>query len=105
MKSKYIKLIIILLSIAIFSISCSDEMPSFQRNEAPPKVSLFDLLNEEETPALLSMFEDLDPREFNYQLNDLLLTNPELIVLVSRKTADTFYGDNVIFTATIETLH
>lgn len=82
-----------LLAGIIFTGCSGDDLGSFQKHD-PSSIKLFNLLDE--SPALYSLFRGLDPWEFNTKTDELVSTNPELIVKSLRTMADTFYGDNVI---------
>ncbi len=82
-----------LLAVILFSGCSGEDLGSFQQHD-PQSIKLFDILNE--SPALSSLFQGLDPYEFNAKTDELVSANPELIVKTLRTMADTFYGDKVI---------
>ncbi len=81
-------------AVFLFSGCSSDDLGSFQHHD-PQSIKLFELLDE--SPALSSLFAGVDAHEFNLKTDDLVTTDPELVVKSLRTLADTFYGDEVIF--------
>lgn len=89
----------IIYSVLILHGCSREEEMSFQKNREDPKVKLFQILDE--TPALKSLFTGLDMNEFNQKANDLINSNPDLLVDLSRRLAETFYGDKAVLPLTV----
>ena len=84
---------ILCVALGIILAGCAQEMDtSFQKLKADPKVKLFQVFDE--TPAIKSMFDNIDQDEFNQKANDLQNSNPELIAQLYLNLGYSFYGDN-----------
>jgi len=85
---------VVFISLMLFTFnSCGNNSLSIEQVGPRNNVQLWELLDE--TPVLASLFENVDLTEFNNLTNDLILKDPDAIVEILRRTADTFYGDNV----------
>ncbi len=72
------------------SINCSKEDMSFQQLRPEPKVRLLHLFDN--TPAIKSMFENIDQEELNERMNALMNANPELAAQMYMNLANIMYG-------------
>ncbi|HNV45781.1 MAG TPA: hypothetical protein PKJ16_01985 [Spirochaetota bacterium] len=92
-----------------FAFGCSktDGDQTFQQTEPNDTVMLFEVLNE--SPALKSAFSNLEPREFNRKMNDLMFANPDLLGELMVRTGEALYlpetpGAKAIFPETVDKL-
>lgn len=99
---KYI--IITAMVFGVWSCSSDDTMNPFQENRPQPQFRLYNVLDE--TPAIKSLFSDVDPYTFNILMDRLVRQDPELAVILMRNSASTFYGDpgSVVFPLMVQDL-
>jgi len=84
---------ILCVALGIILAGCAQEMDtSFQKLKADPKVKLFQVFDE--TPAIKSMFDNIDQDEMNTKMNDLQNSNPELMAQMFLSLGNSMYGDN-----------
>ena len=87
------------LLISVFSGCSKQEEITFQKNKADPEVKLFHIFDE--TPAIKSLFDDIDLAHFNERANMLINSNPELMVDLLQRLSLTFYGHDASFPLTV----
>ncbi|MCP4136838.1 MAG: hypothetical protein GY754_38060, partial [bacterium] len=84
-----------------FSGCSQEEVYKFQSHDNR-SFKLWEIFDE--TPAIKSMFSTLDPGEFNDKLDELISSDPALMVDVLRALSETAYGDDPAFPQAIEDL-
>lgn len=106
---KISQLVLLAMLSGMVAFGCSKTVgdDGFQKTEPDDKVRLFEVLNE--SPALKSAFESLDPREFNRRMNDMMYSNPELMGEMMVRTGEALYvpdtpGGKAIFPETVDKL-
>ncbi len=96
MKVRMIKGILLPAIIASLMAGCAKEMDTtFQKTRPDPEIRLFRVFDN--TPAIKSMFSNIDESEFNRRANDMLNANPELSAHLYQKLGSTFYGPDAVF--------
>ncbi len=101
MLTKTVKLFFAFTLSSLLFMSCTNDMGGFQKNGPDPDMKLFEILDE--APAMLSVFKTIDPYEFNHRLDDLVSTNPDLLIKILKKSSAMMYdpygfnGDDVVF--------
>ncbi|MCX7680089.1 MAG: hypothetical protein N2316_12860, partial [Spirochaetes bacterium] len=84
-------------------IGCgNDDSLNFQQLSPEPKVKLLHIFDK--TPAIRSMFENIDPKEFNRRANAMLDANPELNAQLYLILGNSMYGHNAIFPSIVRSL-
>lgn len=91
------------VTIGVFLTGCAKEMETtFQKTKADPKVKLFQIFDE--TPAIKSMFENIDQDIMNQKMNDLQNANPELQAQLYLSLGNMFYGPNAPFPEMVKSM-
>ncbi len=86
----------LLIACVVLIAGCSNDNDYvFQKNNPDPSVKLWEVLDE--TPAMKSLFSNLNQHEFNLRLSRLVNSNPRLMAELMRRNAEIFYGYDAPF--------
>jgi len=102
MMSTNLKKTILCAILAIAITGCSEDQMTFQKNKADPKVRLFQVFDE--TPAIKSMFTNIDQDIMNQKMNDLQNANPELQAQLYLSLGNMFYGSGAPFPEMVKSM-
>ncbi len=103
MSIRNIKSSVLLLLLGVFLSGCTKEMDTtFQQTRPDPEVRLLQVFDE--TPAIKSMFSNIDEAEFNRRANDMLNANPELSAQIYFNLAGSFYGPDAVLPQTVRAM-